>query len=83
MTPLISADTGEGAAGWASGSQTCSGSTPALAPKPNTASRKPTEAQNGVSAWARMFANVYSPVLACRTPKHNRIAIAPMRAIVR
>ena len=39
ITPLISADTGDGAAGCASGSQTCSGTRPALAPKPNSASR--------------------------------------------
>ena len=43
MTPLISAETGEGAAGCASGSQTCSGSRPALAPKPNSASRNAIE----------------------------------------
>ncbi len=58
ITPLISADTGDGAAGCASGSQTCSGSTPALAPKPNTASRKPADAQNGPSCCARMLAKV-------------------------
>ena len=45
MTPLISADTGDGAAGWASGSHTCSGSMPALAPKPKNASRNATVAQ--------------------------------------
>ncbi len=44
MTPLISADTWEGAAGWASGSQMCSGTSPALVPKPTRASRKMTEA---------------------------------------
>ena len=36
---LIIADTGEGAAGCASGSQTCTGTRPALAPKPSSASR--------------------------------------------
>ncbi len=58
ITPLISADTGDGAAGCASGSQMCSGTMPALAPKPKNASRKATEAQNGVSCWARMLAKV-------------------------
>ncbi len=58
ITPLISAETGDGAAGCASGSQTCSGTIPALAPKPNSASRKATEAQNGDSCWARMLAKV-------------------------
>ena len=58
MTPLINADTGDGAAGWASGSHTCSGRMPALAPKPNTANRNPIEAQNGPRFWARILANV-------------------------
>src|SRR5206468_657901 len=40
MTPLMSAETGEGAAGCASGSQACSGIMPAFAPKPKKASRK-------------------------------------------
>ena len=38
ITPDISAETGEGAAGWASGSHTCRGTMPALAPKPNSMS---------------------------------------------
>ncbi len=42
ITPLITADTCEGAAGWASGSQTCIGMKPALVPKPITANRKRT-----------------------------------------
>lgn len=58
ITPLISAETGEGAAGWASGSQTCSGRMPALAPKPKSESPKAQEAQNGERCWARMLANV-------------------------
>ena len=35
MTPLISAETWLGAAGWASGSQTWSGTSPAFDPAPN------------------------------------------------
>ena len=58
ITPLIIADTGEGAAGCASGSQTCSGTRPALAPKPTSASRKAAEAQKGDSCWARMPAKL-------------------------
>ena len=58
MTPLINADTGEGAAGCASGSQACKGSTPALAPKPNTASTNAIDDQNGVKCCARMLAKV-------------------------
>ncbi|OQC57340.1 MAG: hypothetical protein BWX54_01191 [Verrucomicrobia bacterium ADurb.Bin018] len=37
-TPDITADTGLGAAGCASGSHTCSGKKPTFAPKPNNAS---------------------------------------------
>ncbi len=51
ITPLISADTGEGAAGCASGSQTCIGTRPALAPKPTRARRKATLAQAGVRGY--------------------------------
>jgi hypothetical protein len=42
MTPLISAETGDGAAGCASGSHACSGKRPAFAPNPNNASRYAT-----------------------------------------
>ena len=35
ITPLISAETWLGAAGWASGSQTCSGTMPAFDPAPS------------------------------------------------
>src|SRR5665213_1381586 len=45
MTPLISAETGEGAAGCASGSHTCKGTSPAFAPKPTRASKKATAAR--------------------------------------
>ena len=80
MIPLISAEAGDGAAGCASGSQTCSGTMPAFAPKPITASTNAIDAQNGDSCWTRRLANVKSPVLACSTPKHSRIARAPMCA---
>ena len=39
ITPLISAETGAGAIGWARGSQTCSGITPAFVPIPTRAAR--------------------------------------------
>ena len=48
MTPLISADTWLGAAGWASGSQTCSGTSPALEPAPSSASASTSAAVSGV-----------------------------------
>jgi hypothetical protein len=40
IIPDISADTCDGAAGCASGSQMCMGISPALVPKPTSASRK-------------------------------------------
>ena len=52
MTPLMSAETGDGAAGCASGSHTCSGTSPALAPKPSSARQKATAAQAGDSCRA-------------------------------
>ena len=52
MTPLMSAETGEGAAGCASGSHTCSGRIPAFAPKPKSARRKPAEAQKVITEVA-------------------------------
>jgi hypothetical protein len=58
ITPLIIADTGDGAAGCASGSQTWSGTRPALAPKPASASRKAADAQAGESSCARMPAKL-------------------------
>ena len=54
----MSADTGEGAAGCASGSHTCSGSMPALAPKPNSASANAAVAQKGASCTERMLSKV-------------------------
>ena len=65
ITALISAETGEGAAGCASGSQTCNGRMPAFAPNPKSASRNATvvharrwldctHAREGVVAGARL-----------------------------
>ncbi len=47
ITPDMRADTWLGATGWARGSQTCSGITPALVPKPSSASRKTSVAAPG------------------------------------
>ncbi len=44
MTPLISAETVAGAIGWARGSQTCSGITPAFVPMP-------TSAASAIAIW--------------------------------
>ena len=54
MTPLISAETWLGAAGWASGSQTCSGTIPAFDPAPIRARMKARPATPAVGLAARM-----------------------------
>src|SRR5674476_853063 len=46
MTPDISAETWLGAAGCARGSQTCSGTTPAFAPRPASAARTKADGTN-------------------------------------
>ena len=57
ITPLISAETWLGAAGCASGSQTCSGTRPAFEPAPTSASSS-TKAPVNESGWcARIDAN--------------------------
>ena len=71
ITPLISAETGEGAAGWASGSQTCSGSSPALAPNPNKASRKAVDAQPLASVTDPNGVRVQSGDYIPGIPAHN------------
>ena len=83
ITPLNRADTGEGAAGCASGSHTCSGTRPAFAPKPNSASRNATVAQVGVSCAARIASNVNCQLPPCMTPNDSRMPIAPRCAISR
>ena len=57
ITPLISADTWLGAAGWASGSQICSGTRPALEPAPNSARQKTSAAIAADGGAARMASN--------------------------
>ena len=47
ITPLMSADTWLGAAGCASGNQTCSGTSPALEPAPSRASARTAAASGG------------------------------------
>src|ERR1700676_2718681 len=58
IMPLIKAETGEGAAGCASGNHTCKGTRPALAPKPTSARQKAIVAQLGAKCAARMASNV-------------------------
>ena len=57
MTPLMSAETWLGAAGWASGSQTCSGTRPALEPAPISASTRTTAATAAAGGASRMTSN--------------------------
>jgi len=54
MTPLISADTWLGAAGWASGSQTCNGTMPAFEPAPSSAKVRMSAALVGPNRWLRI-----------------------------
>ena len=59
ITPDITAETWLGAAGCASGSQTCTGQKPALVPKPTSASTKqtvlpPSAAAPAMSAKAKL-----------------------------
>src|SRR5262249_50362606 len=63
MTPDLSADTWLGAAGWASGNHTCSGTSPALDPKPTAASKNTAVRSVGESAGlaARRVAKLPSP----------------------
>src|SRR3990170_5967161 len=86
MIPLIRADTLDGATGWASGSQTCKGTTPALAAKPKKAKKNATAAQWGGNVAWRMASKVYqvkpsNPVAEpAMSPKERRMAIAPIWA---
>src|SRR5271165_356615 len=56
ITPLINAETWLGAAGCASGSQACSGTTPALDPAPISASTNANAAIPGDGCTARIGA---------------------------
>ena len=56
MAPLISAETWLGAAGWASGSQACSGTSPAFEPAPISVSSTTSTAASWESWPARMAA---------------------------
>ena len=64
MMPDRGADTDEGAAGWASGSQECRGTRPALTPKPARQSTRAVWNQNGKWKAASGAAE--------KTPRMNR-----------
>jgi hypothetical protein len=54
MAPLIRAETWLGAAGWASGSQACSGTSPAFEPAPISVSTTTSTDANSDSRPARI-----------------------------
>jgi hypothetical protein len=58
MTPLMRAETLLGADGWASGSQTCRGMTPAFAENPAKAKMKAMDAQTPGIRDERMASKV-------------------------
>ena len=68
ITPDMSAETGLGAAGCASGSQPCSGHTPALIPKPARATPKQSVAAAPEGRAADHAANSTLPVSRTRIP---------------
>ena len=89
ITPLIRAETLDGATGCASGSHTCKGITPAFAEKPKNARKNAAVANSTGNFDARIASKVYplkslKPVASpAITPNDSRIAIAPMCAMTR
>ena len=85
MAPDSMAETWLGAAGWASGSQTCKGKKPALAPNPARASRNRAEGAASLpwaAAWARASKPV-SPAPAQKAAKKASTQTAPRWAATR
>ena len=84
MAPESRAEMWLGAAGWASGSQTCMGAMPALAPKPSRDSTNRTEASGttGPSLRARV-AKAVSPAFCQSRPKKASSSTAPRWAATR
>ena len=66
MTPLIRADTWLGAAGCASGSQTCSGTSPAFDPAPISATISTAAATETLGWWARIEFEGVVPSATCQ-----------------
>ena len=79
MAPDMSAETGEGASGWARGSQTCSGTAPAFDPKPARARTNARDRTAGgiPPAWAAIAAKDWPPACAPIRTNASRIAAAP------
>ena len=86
MTPDSTAEAGAGAAGWAVGSQMCSGNAPAFAPKPTSTSRPPTQSSPRSSAPAAAAAMASSDKVPSWRYRRNspvRAASPPMTATAR
>ena len=87
MAPESRAETWLGAAGCASGSQTCMGARPALAPKPSTASTNNAAAMPGEAcakaARVAALSRAVSPVVCHSSTKKAMRATAPRCAAVR
>src|SRR5665213_2977388 len=79
MAPDMSAEAGLAAAGWALGSQTWKGTTPAFEPKPTSARRKAMLRVRGDkwAAWARIATKDWSPVCPDIRTKASNMAAAP------
>ena len=82
ITPDISAETCDGAAGCASGSQTCIGKSPAFMPKP---ARK--TANSGSAGCVRKYSasapNAAEPVTASRRTNPTTSSTKPMCIMIR
>ncbi len=82
MMPDIKADTGLGAIGCARGSHKCSGTIPALVPKPTNASRKTAVRSAGVIKAA--LARISAKLPACgRNNRKAPITAAAPACIIR
>ena len=85
ITPLSTADAGMGAAGWASGSQTCSGTRPIFSPNPATsrASVRPGQGEAGSPATTSRIARVSPGATAASRAKAISRQISPTTASTR
>ena len=82
ITPDISAETCDGAAGWASGSQTCSGKRPAFMPKPARKTRKSGSAGFVWKYWPRA-SNVARPQTASSRTNPTTSSTKPTCIMIR
>ncbi len=85
MTPLSTAEAGIGAAGWAMGSQTCSGTSPIFSPKPaiSSASVGSRQGDVGNAANASRIARLSPGVAVASSTKPISRKISPSKASAR